>query len=337
MAELPNDDDLLHQHALNVDELLSETDYGSESPLNMSAGFMNGPTIWSNCSSNDFGSPYNGYHGGDAGSAQWPPYCNSFSSGSPVKEGLLSSPESDAGSDHSWRCDSGVNGINISKASISEAIAQWSTANGGTNGIYDPFRSSSVIDDLDGMQDSKAQRDKSPLRRSQSANSRPTFADVAKKPSPPGSEPPPTPSLSTDGPIYGSQESLNSLQEKRAKQRAFRPAHPRHGSYHVPLPINPDSKYGLDDFEVQEANVGKLERSFSCNDALGCSSKGGVHDMNHFADEERGGGDKQPASEASTQHKREWFDPKRIFMNGSARTRSESVPCDTILNNAAPK
>ena len=316
MAQLPNDEDLLHQHSLNVEFLLKDNDFLSESSLNGTT-FMGTPNIWSNgvIPNNILSSPSSG---------QWPPYSGPLANGSPVKDIHVSSPESDAGSDHSWRCDSGVNGIDF---------GQW---NGGTNGMYDPFRGSSVIDDLEGVHVGRTLRDKSPLRRSQSANSRPTFADVAKKPSSPGSEPPPTPSLSNDEPVYGSQESLNTLLERKAKQKVFRPAHPRHGGYHVPLPINPDSKYGLDDFEVQESNCGKMERSFSCNDALDRSTQAG-HDVEQCAEEELTGnknGEKRvPASDSRSQ----WFDPKRIFMNGGSgrRARSGSVPTEPILNNNA--
>ena len=40
-----------------------------------------------------------------------------------------------------------------------------------------------------------------------------------------------------------------------------------------------------------------------------------------------------PASDSRSQ----WFDPKRIFMNGGSgkRARSESVPTEPILNNNA--
>lgn len=333
MAELPNDDDLLHQHTLNVEGLLNDAEFGTKFSMKPSpaADFMGKSNIWSASTVGDFGC-YPGYQG-NGGSGKWPACSSTLTNGSPVKDGHPSSPESDSGSDHSWRCDSGSNGFGVDNACFSEAIAQWNGINGGA--VYDHFRGSSVIDDLGGVHVSKSSRDKSPLRRSQSANSRPTFADVAKKPSSPGSEP--TPSLGSDGPVYGSQESLNSLQEKKVKQKAFRPAHPRYGGYHVPLPINPDSKYGLDDFELQEPAGGKMERSFSCNDALNDTSHGVGPVLDELADKECVANGK-PDANGSSQQKREWFDPKRIFMNGgNTRTRSESVPSDTILNNADAK
>ncbi|XP_067935746.1 uncharacterized protein [Watersipora subatra] len=322
MADLAAEDDLLHRHSLNIEHLLKDADPSSEPTLNATADIMGGRNIWSSCSgvaASDF-LCYNGYQA----SSHWPSYKNSYINGSPSKDIPLSSPESDAGSDTSWRCDSGVNGIDISK---------WGTGCTSTDGIYDPFRSSSVIDNLEGVHVPLILREKSPLRRSQSANSRPTFADVAKKPSSPGSEPPPTPSLNNDEPIYGSQESLNTLLERKARQKTFRPAHPRHGGYHVPLPISPDSKYGLDDFEAHEPTFGKMERSFSCNDAFG-SSEDASPSLDGLMEEELPGSGKQ-FGKTSSDEKQEWFDPKRIFMNGNTRSRSESVPGGTVLNNNA--
>lgn len=346
MTDVVDDEALLHQHSLNVEDLLKDYDFSGDSPLQMSGGLIGQGSIWANNGgssiSGDF-MPYglsNGYH---HHGNQWSTYGSRFDDGSPIREDSftpLSQPESDS-SDHSWRFDSmNGGGMDFTKASeegaqrYAEALSQWSN----TNGMYDPFKSSSLIDDLDGVQMGQLSRDKSPLRRSQSANSRPTFADVTKKPSSPGSEPPPTPSLSNEGTVYESQESLNSLQEKK-KPKAFRPAHPRHGGYHVPLPINPDSKYGLDDFDTTQDSsaASKLERSFSCNGALGHPH----HDSEDNSADDSNSSDPTSLRQtgSSTKSAREWFDPKRIFgsssSGGTARARSESEPCggDTILNN----
>ena len=352
MTELIDDEELLQQHSLNVEDLLKDYDFTcADSPLQMSGGIIGqGSSIWANNSSGSMSGgdymPYglsNGYH---PTTNQWSTYGSRFDEGSQgIREDSftpLSQPESDAGSDHSWRFDSMTGGMDFTKASeegaqrYAEALSQWSN----TNGIYDPFKSSSLIDDLDGVQMGQLSRDKSPLRRSQSANSRPTFADVTKKPSSPGSEPPPTPSLSNEGPVYESQESLNSLQEKK-KPKAFRPAHPRHGGYHVPLPINPDSKYGLDDFDTTQDSSGtsKLERSFSCNGALGHQSSS-QHDSDEVSADESNSSEPTTSLRQKVTSKsasaREWFDPKRIFggSGGGSRARSESEPCGvTILNN----
>lgn len=350
---LTDEDELLHQHSLNVDDLLKEYDFSPEPGIRVPSHGVIGSSSNNIWASNGGASPdfmsyglSNGYHHGTVGANQWSSYGSGFSDGSPIHDDSFtpqSQPESEAGSDHSWRFDSMNGGMEFTKASeegaqrYAEALSQWTA----TNGMYDPFKSSSLIDDLDGVQIGQLTRDKSPLRRSQSANSRPTFADVAKKPTSPGSEPPPTPSLTNEGPVYESQESLNSLQEKK-KPKAFRPAHPRHGGYHVPLPINPDSKYGLDDFNTSQdsSSTSKLERSFSCNDALERSTEGTSPPDSESISEE--GADSNPSNlrqrvsqvAAGGLPARDWFDPKRIFGGGSSRARSESEPCgDTVLNN----
>lgn len=345
---LAEEDDLLQQHSLNIDDLLRDSEFPVESPLNLSGGLLGGSpnSIWAaDCglspASNEFLSYNglsNGYHNDVVSSGNhWSTYgvghSDPFRNASPSKDETLTAPlsqsESEAGSDHSWRFE-GCHSVDFGQATIegahryAEALTQWNTVNGDVNGVYDPFKSCSVIDDLNGA----------PLRRSQSANTRPTFADVAKKPSSPGSEPPPTPSLSSDGLVYESEESLNSLQEKKVKPRVFRPAHPRHGGYHVPLPINPDSKYGLDDFEVQESCLSKLERSFSCNDALDRSAPATARSScENVTNEEPASTASKDRASPTTKTSTEWFDPRRIFQNGGARVRSESVPCDTVLNN----
>lgn len=324
---LPTEDDILRHQSLsmNFDDLLSDVD-----PIDASSSLIRGPgSIWSNnggsSGSGEFIS-YTDYTFAASTNGQWGSYATG--DGSPIKDVGFGQPDSDTGSDHSWY---GSNGIDFNKASAdgmqhySEAFSSWSNAGDARVDelpAYGPFSTISVIDSFDGIQSGRAQsREKSPLTRSQSAcaTSRPTFADVAKKPSSPGSEPPPTPGLSNDGAVYASHESLNSLNEK-SKPKVFRPAHPRHGGHHIPLPIKPDSKYGLDSFDVADAGGVKLERSVSCNDALETPSK----------DSDGAGAERKGASEPS----KPWFDPKRMFQNGLAsRGRSESVPCDTILNN----
>jgi len=354
---MTEEDLLLSQHSFDIDNFLKDCDVANEFPINVSghSGLLGPTNIWSSTSSstacNGFSSfpGLSGRYPAECNNTQWSTYTQSLQGkGSPLKDGSftpLSQPGSETESDNSWRFDS-VSSLDFGKPSADcghyypDAASQWGRKGEDSNGIYDPFRGSSVIDDLGSMHMMGAgDREKSPLKRSQSANVRPTFADVMKKPSSPGSEPPPTPSLSSEDPVYGSQDSLNSLQEKKIKPKVFRPAQRRHGGYHVPLPINPDSKYGLDDFEVHEVGAQRSERSFSCGDSIGCSPSP-TTTVGSAGEEARAklcvngkiltG---KSGSASNSRGKANWFDPKRIFQNGGSRSRSESVPCDTILNN----
>jgi len=323
------DSELLHHPTFSVDDLLRDLEFGIDGPSPVPLIDHN-PNIWAANGdmgmSNDFLSygvadGFNGLHNGST----WTPGFERFGDTGAHGDDLyapVSPPESESGSDQSWKFDAGFD-INRATAEgahlYAEALSQWNLLNGSGN-VYDPFKGSSVIDDLD---DQKLfERDRSPLRRSQSANSRPTFADITKKPSSPVGDLPSN--LSKDGPVYESEESLSSFYSKKVKPKVFRPAHPRHGGYHVPLPIQPDSKYGLDEFEVPESMRGKMERSFSCNDAL-----------DHSQEEAGDDGAESDVSADNNSSRQGWFDPKRIFQNGSSRTRSESEPGSTLLNNSA--
>lgn len=360
MSDCMTDDDDLLQHSLNVDDLLKESE-ACESTHPCFVQPSTSSSIWSNGGDMRNLLSYgltNGYGGMND---DWSLY-GGMNHASPLDgdTAIPSCSQPTSGSDSNWRFDL-VNGIDFSHSPLeqtqdlfngdSSAAHLWDAVETKAHcdepsaAIYDPFKSTSVLDDLDSVQfgPSPGSREQSPARRSQSACSRPTFADITKKPSSPGSESPSTPSLSKDGPAYESEESLSSVQSRKARVKAFRPAHARHGGYHVPLPIQPDSKYGLDEFEAP--SIGKMERSFSCNDALSRSTVDNDLDMAEdlVLDSSSESGEPNPSDKSFTADLRcnggsEWFDPKRIFQNGSAaRVRSESEPCETVLNNTAAR
>lgn len=360
MSDCMTDNDDLLQHTLNFDDLLNDCDVCEPSLSHF--GHPNATSsVWGNGNENmrDFLSYglRNGYGMND----DWSLYggVNGLSSldGEPNILPSCSQNSSDIGNDGNWQFDL-VSGMDFSHSVVEQARLHtdstthlWDPVQLGSHStmsaVYDPFKSSSVLD-LDGVPIGicSNSREKSPVRRSQSACSRPTFADITRKPSSPGSESPSATSLSKDGPAYESEESLASVQSRKSKVKAFRPAHARHGGYHVPLPIQPDSKYGLDEFEPPS----KLERSFSCDDALS-RSRSILDDDNLDVSEcvdsssEMSGSDPNPSEKSSATESSlhcnggcssEWFDPKRIFQNGSAsRVRSESEPCETMLNNTS--
>lgn len=374
---LGDDDDFLPPQTVNFDDLLGdESHHDFSSPHHqMNGGFnprsRSAADIWSNHDNLYQGIPnYGGIGDGYSsfGMDHWLPTsdANGMESNHATLLDLLSGQLSangglDSAGDHGLDVSNGydfhhlaADGENI----YADAFSRWDSLDETESpNMYDPFKSGSVINGLGDVKQNVSRssyREKSPLRRSQSASMRPTFADIAKKPTPPGSEPAASPTLSKEGPNYESEESLPSLQGKKSvssssKVKAFRPAHAKHG-YSVPLPIQPDSKYGLDDFEVPGSNA-KMERSFSCNDALDDSRLDRSDNLESSEDADVDSCSVDTSSSrasvtdsSSTPAKNEaeessaWFDPKRIFLsNGSNRSRSESEPCNNLLNNNAAR
>lgn len=232
--------------------------------------------------------------------------------------------------------------VNGNGSAFTDETHQWSSQLEGCNSRYDPFKAGSFIDDLDSVakfssRDSGADKFSASTSPVEPASSRPTFADMAKKPSSPVSEPPTTPALSRDGGESDSQESLSSLQSRKSRQQVFRPAHAKTGGYHVPLPIHPDSRYGLDDFDSDVSS--KVGRSLSCNDIL--TSK--VGDGIEFAQdvESRVENGDLPSAKKARAGSDAWFDPKRIFKSGQSTSMSDTPayasPANTVLNNKSER